>query len=580
MKNYEKLRIAIIDSGINIHSTKIDWKRIKLIESFYFNDFDDKTGHGTAISYIIQERTSNDELYIIKVLGEENSGKAEFIIDAIEWCIDNNIDIINLSVTIYDFKYYYPLKQICDKAFLSKECIIIASTDNLGRVCLPTYLDSVIGVGQLKSEEDEDFLFLPYKQIKLYVKSNKIKTIDLVDNFIVVNGASYATAIATSIIAKLKRKVSNYEELTKLLISNSSSSKKEKIFVENKYFNFNSKTKQISLDLNYIFSKLQFSELAKTPKSGVYFLTQDKVEEYIVKKLKNNYKRNLLITFDKIEYIENQKYFESQKTFPNNSFLIIGKVTSNLIEIIKKSTEKTHFIYSSSYQETQKKYEYIISKLNRINFNHIFKNYMPCLVILDFLFSEFLGIEFQIILNDFLKQKFKVANFLYSRFGVILNFDFFVYSYDILSKLTPCQTYLFLNSTKEILHEKNYNLIVFSLNLKSSLEFNFNSIVCKSINENILLFLLPKVVLIPIDVFINFNFLDQWLSFFTLNKIEVFFLDFSTHPYIQDLLKIKNKNIIFETMDRKLFFEKIKNKYKIPIYDWKELKKILIKVAL
>ncbi|MEJ5285319.1 MAG: S8 family serine peptidase [Brevinematia bacterium] len=577
MKNYERLRIGIIDSGINISSTKIDWKRIKLVESFYFKDFNDETGHGTAISYIIQERTPNDELYIIKVLGEQNSGKVEFIIDAIEWCINNNIDIINLSVAIYDFKYYYLLKQICNKAF-SKGCIIVASTDNLGRISLPAYLDSVIGVGQLISEND-DFIFLPHKQVKLYVKSNKIKTIDLKDNFITVNGASYATAIATSIIAKFKKEVSNYDELTNLLTCNSSLFKKEKILIENRYFNSNSKTKQISLDLSYIFPKLQLSELMETPKLEVCFLTQDILEDCIVRELNNN-KRCLLIAFDKIEYIENQKYLESQKTFLNSSFSIIGKVTNDVIRILKKSTDKNLFIYSSSYQERQKRFEYIITKLKRINFNHIFRNEIPCLVILDFLFSEFLGIEFQIILNDFLKQKFKVANFLYSRLGVIFDSDFFVYYYDILSKLTPFQMYLFLNLIKEKLYEKNYNLIVFSLNSKPSLEFNFKSIVCKSVNENLLSLLSPKFVLIPIDVTIEFSSIDRWISFFTLNKTEVFLLDFSTHPYIQDLLKIKKKDIIFETTDKKLFFKKVENKYKIPVYNWKELKEILIKVGL
>ena len=79
----------------------------------YTKKYDDDNGHGTHVAGIIAA-TDNKvgiigvapeaDIYAVKVLDQNGSGNYSSIISAIEWAIDNDMDIINMSLggTCYD----------------------------------------------------------------------------------------------------------------------------------------------------------------------------------------------------------------------------------------------------------------------------------------------------------------------------------------------------------------------------------------------------------------------------------------------------------------------------------------------
>lgn len=94
----------------------------------------DITGHGTSVAGIIaltgkvtglKGINPNVQLYSVKVLDNNNMAPISRIIEAIYWCIDNDIDIINMSfgtphysviwggTIIADFNYAYCERCIC-----------------------------------------------------------------------------------------------------------------------------------------------------------------------------------------------------------------------------------------------------------------------------------------------------------------------------------------------------------------------------------------------------------------------------------------------------------------------------------
>lgn len=137
IKDDYKMRIAIVDSGINKDHEDLAGTVVKEFNVINKGEqIRDELGHGTAIAGIIAAQDNNmgiigiapsTEIYDVKVLDDEGKGNVDHFIEAIEWCIEEQIDIINIS---FGFQTDNDeLKQTIDKA-ISKDIIIVASAGN------------------------------------------------------------------------------------------------------------------------------------------------------------------------------------------------------------------------------------------------------------------------------------------------------------------------------------------------------------------------------------------------------------------------------------------------------------------
>ena len=87
------MKIYILDTGCNEH----DFFRENNIN---INFIDDKNGHGTQVSGIISNIAPKEEYYMIKCMNDNGKGSVSQIVEAIEEAIDNNADIILMSIGI------------------------------------------------------------------------------------------------------------------------------------------------------------------------------------------------------------------------------------------------------------------------------------------------------------------------------------------------------------------------------------------------------------------------------------------------------------------------------------------------
>ncbi len=89
------LRIAVIDSGVNPAHPHI----VRVDGGFPENDFLDRLGHGTAVMAAIQELAPSDtEYFAVRIFDRELRTNIDTLIAAIQWSIDNRMDIVNLSL--------------------------------------------------------------------------------------------------------------------------------------------------------------------------------------------------------------------------------------------------------------------------------------------------------------------------------------------------------------------------------------------------------------------------------------------------------------------------------------------------
>jgi subtilisin family serine protease len=88
-----RIRIAVIDSGVNPNHP-----HISRVDGGFPDDFLDSLGHGTAVMAAIQEKAPDAEYFAVRVFDRELRTNIDALIAAIQWSIDRQMDIVNLSL--------------------------------------------------------------------------------------------------------------------------------------------------------------------------------------------------------------------------------------------------------------------------------------------------------------------------------------------------------------------------------------------------------------------------------------------------------------------------------------------------
>ncbi|RNC69896.1 MAG: peptidase S8 [Desulfuromonadales bacterium] len=164
------VKVAIIDTGIDYNhpDLKDNYRggyNFLPNNSDPYDPYDDVVGsHGTHVAGIIAARNNGTgvvgvapdaSLYAAKVFGNVDNpgGDMDTIVAAIEWAIENKMDVINFSIglsgDIYSVypDYFRPLKDVCAKAYQAG-IVLVAAVGNDDReiVSVPAAFDSVVAV--------------------------------------------------------------------------------------------------------------------------------------------------------------------------------------------------------------------------------------------------------------------------------------------------------------------------------------------------------------------------------------------------------------------------------------------------
>lgn len=241
------IKIAIIDTGVDETHPDISIKDgvcfMTTSQTACENAFLDDNGHGTHVAGIIaganQEKgyfgvVPEATIYAVKAMDAKGNGNTSDVIRGIEWALEKNVDMINLSLSMENSST--ALKLALENAY-SQGVLIVAAAGNNGNrrgtgdtVMYPARHDSVIAVGATNRYDERSNFSATGQTVEVSAPGETIYStypMQLYNfseekGYIFYSGTSMAAPFVTGILATYKQQNPDmtHEQLRALLHDN------------------------------------------------------------------------------------------------------------------------------------------------------------------------------------------------------------------------------------------------------------------------------------------------------------------------------------------------------------------------
>ena len=205
------VKVAVIDSGIDNHDDLDTAGWVDFSDTVYGFKPTDNSGHGSAAAGVIYARVSgfgmigiasDADVYSVKVLDKDNKAMVSSVIQAIEWCIQNDMDIINMSFGMDESSA--ALKYAIDRAEEAGILMIAAAGNTGGALQYPAAYENVVAVGAVdESAQPADFSARG-SALDLTAPGVDVQSTGFMGSYTITSGTSAAAAHVTGVAAVLK----------------------------------------------------------------------------------------------------------------------------------------------------------------------------------------------------------------------------------------------------------------------------------------------------------------------------------------------------------------------------------------
>jgi subtilisin len=211
------VRVAIVDSGIeHDHPALSDCVSGGVAIEFdeesdnYLRVVDepqpvDLTGHGTACAGIIHAIAPEAELFSVRVLGIGGRGRALQFAGGLDWAVENDIQVCNLSLSTSLDEYYAMFHRVADRAYFDN-LMLVSAVNNIPAPSYPSLYSSVISVAAHEGKDPHTYYYNPDPPVEFGAPGFDVKVAWTNGSYMLATGNSYAAphiaGLVTLICAK------------------------------------------------------------------------------------------------------------------------------------------------------------------------------------------------------------------------------------------------------------------------------------------------------------------------------------------------------------------------------------------
>ncbi|HEY6532836.1 MAG TPA: S8 family serine peptidase [Acidimicrobiales bacterium] len=214
------VKVAVVDSGIDATHPRVGSVTGGVVveldadaeSGFRYVEgrHDDVYGHGTACAGIIRSLAPEVELYSVRVLGTTLKGSGVAFAAGLWWAIDNEMDVVNLSLSSSREDYWAMFGEAVDAA-AERRTVLVAAMNNERKLTIPSQFSSVLSVACHPGADPEAFSCNPNPPAEWGAPGMGVEVPWLDGGSITATGNSFA---APHIAGQVARLLGNHPRLT------------------------------------------------------------------------------------------------------------------------------------------------------------------------------------------------------------------------------------------------------------------------------------------------------------------------------------------------------------------------------
>ncbi len=206
------VRVAVIDSGIEhghplvgtvqqaiaVEDSADDDDDVEFVEGPH----DDLYGHGTACAGLIRAMAPEVELVSVRVLGPDLKGSAYTFAHGLDWCIENGVHVVNLSLSTANDDYAETFYELIDQA-TQHDVMVVSAMNNERKRSIPSEFAGVFSVACCEGSDRERFLRNPRAPAEWGAVGIDMEVPWGGGSTIVATGNSFAAAVMAGHVARI-----------------------------------------------------------------------------------------------------------------------------------------------------------------------------------------------------------------------------------------------------------------------------------------------------------------------------------------------------------------------------------------
>ena len=216
------VRVAVVDSGIEydhpVLENSVRGGVIVEYDAKSENQYRIKTeskpvdvsGHGTACAGIIHSIAPEAELYSVRVLGRNMGGRAIQFAAGLDWAIEDDMQVVNLSLSTSLEEFFGLFHDLADQAYF-KNMNLVSAVNNIPEASYPSLYSSVISVAAHDGKDPFTYYYNANPPVEFGAPGIDVEVAWNRKQYMTCTGNSFAAPHITGITALIRAK---HPELT------------------------------------------------------------------------------------------------------------------------------------------------------------------------------------------------------------------------------------------------------------------------------------------------------------------------------------------------------------------------------